>query len=111
MTSSIESIYKNKNSSRDDRSTPAAEPAAEINLARHVSPGVAHELNNILTIVQGYAERLMMKYPNDAALQPQLKSISDAARRAALIIRDCTPQIYTTPSSLTPPTEPEPTAA
>lgn len=108
MTSTSDTtIYKNKRSSHDD----ASEPAAEINLARHVSPGVAHELNNILTIVQGYAERLMMKHPNDAVLQPQLKSISDAARRAAVIIRDCTPQIYTTPSGPVSPTDHEPAAA
>lgn len=85
-------------------STPPFDPA------KHISPVIAHELNNILTIVQGYADRLIMKYPDDTALQPQLKLITEAARRAAIIIRDATPQNPAT-SRQTPPPEPEPAAA
>jgi C4-dicarboxylate-specific signal transduction histidine kinase len=106
MTSTFDTTYKKRASSREEH-----EPAPEFNPAKHVSPNIAHELNNILTIVQGYADRLIMKHPGDATLQTQLKSISDAARRAATIIRDATPQIYTTPAHRTPPPEPEPAAA
>jgi light-regulated signal transduction histidine kinase (bacteriophytochrome) len=105
MTSSFEPVYKKTDS------THAQEPAAEFDPAKHVSPVVAHELNNILTIVQGYADRLIMKHPNDATLQAQLKSISDAARRAATIIRDASPQIYVSPARQTTPSVPEPAAA
>jgi hypothetical protein len=48
-----------------------------------------------------------VKYPNDSALQPQLKLISEAARRAAIIIRDATPQNVET-ARQNPSTEPEP---
>lgn len=109
MTTTFDTTYKKKASSSHGAARP--EPAPEFDPARHVSPGIAHELNNILTIVQGYADRLIMKNPGDAPLQTQLKSISDAARRAAAIIREATPQIYTTPAHRTPPPEPEPAAA
>jgi len=52
---------------------------------------MAHELNNILTIVQGYAERLMLKYPDDVPLQMNLKLIAESARRAGKIIREASP--------------------
>ncbi|MGH7951150.1 MAG: histidine kinase dimerization/phospho-acceptor domain-containing protein [Limisphaerales bacterium] len=58
---------------------------------RHISPVIAHELNNILTIIQGYADRLLFKHGDDQALQPHLKVISEASRRAATIVREATP--------------------
>jgi nitrogen-specific signal transduction histidine kinase len=65
--------------------TPKPEPAEHIPLA------VAHELNNIITIIRGYADRLLSKHNQDPALEPHLKLISDAARRAGLIVRDAMP--------------------
>ena len=59
--------------------------------ARHISPVVAHELNNIIAIIQGYADRLRSKHGENPALEPQLKLISDAAKRAAAIIHDSMP--------------------
>ena len=108
MTSSLDSIYKKMASSLEANSVPSREPVV-FDPARHVSPVIAHELNNILTIVQGYADRLITKYPDDSFLQPQLKHITEAARRAAAIIRDATPQESTL--QVQPPTEPEPAAA
>jgi hypothetical protein len=58
---------------------------------RHMAPAVAHELNNILTIVQGYADRLLLHHGGDPALMPHLKQISEAARRAAGVVRKATP--------------------
>ncbi len=55
---------------------------------RHISLTLAHELNNILTVVQGHADRLFAKHREDAALAPSLKSISDAAHRAAELVRN-----------------------
>lgn len=67
------------------------ESGAPFDPERHVSPLIAHELNNILAIVQGYADRLILKYAEDKALHSQLKMITEAARRAAAIIRYATP--------------------
>jgi len=49
---------------------------------------VAHELNNVLTIIQGYADRLLIKHKDNPALQPQLQLISQSARRASALVRD-----------------------
>jgi hypothetical protein len=56
--------------------------------ARHISPAVAHELNNILTVVQGFSDCLLLQHGEDAELQPQLKRISEASRRATAIVRE-----------------------
>lgn len=88
MSSSLDSIYK--------KMASALEPGGAGNLreqTRHISPVVAHELNNILTVVQGYADRLLVKHQADATLQPHLKLISEAAKRATTIVREATPQI------------------
>jgi signal transduction histidine kinase len=59
--------------------------------SRHISPVVAHELNNVLTIVQGYADCLLVKRQADATLQPHLKLISEATKRATAIVREAAP--------------------
>ncbi len=65
--------------------------------ARHISHNVAHELNNVITVIQGYADQLLLKHREDPELQPQLKLISKAAGRAADIIRDAlSPALPTT---------------
>lgn len=86
-----------------------SESGAPFDPVRHVSPVIAHELNNILAIVQGYADRLILKYGNDTALHAQLKMITEAARRAATIIRDATPPAAAQGNSTVPNTKPEPT--
>jgi signal transduction histidine kinase len=75
---------------------PALEPNALAQL-RHETPQpdpqsqigreVAHELNNILTIIQGYSDRLILKNPGNAALLHDLQLISDNSRRAVAVIR------------------------
>ncbi len=67
------------------------ETAQKFDSARHISPGVAHELNNIILIIQDYADRLRIKHGDNPALEPQLKLISEATRRAAAIIHDAMP--------------------
>lgn len=69
------------------------ETAQQLDAARHISPNVAHELNNILTVVQGYSDCLLFKHREDAALQAHLKMISDASRRASAIIREAMPKM------------------
>lgn len=54
---------------------------------RHISISLAHELNNVLAVVQGHSERLFVKHQEDAALAPSLQKIANAARRAAELVR------------------------
>ena len=60
MSSSLDSIYKKMALSRESGSEGHAYEA-QLDAARHISPGVAHELNNMLTIIQGYADRLLIR--------------------------------------------------
>ncbi len=90
--SSYEPIYKKMSPTPGQGGDGSAdETAKKYDPARHVAPIVAHELNNILTIVQGYAERLLLRHSDDPALMPQLKVISEASKRAAAVVRAATP--------------------
>lgn len=111
MTSSLDSMCKNMNLISDERVARLSELAPDFDPEKFVSPGVAHELNNILAIVQGYADRLLLKYPDDDALKSQLKMITEAARRAALIIRDATPIAAGKPPRKIPAAQAEPSVA
>ncbi|HXE43518.1 MAG TPA: histidine kinase dimerization/phospho-acceptor domain-containing protein, partial [Candidatus Baltobacteraceae bacterium] len=88
--SSFDSIYKKLTSSLEQGGAGHAHKT-EFDPARHIAPVVAHELNNILTIIQGYADRLLLKHGKDVALEPHLKLISEAARRATTIVRSSVP--------------------
>jgi PAS domain S-box-containing protein len=52
-----------------------------------LAAGVAHDFNNILTVIQGYSECLLSRVQGDSGTQNALKQISDAARRAAALTR------------------------
>jgi two-component system, cell cycle sensor histidine kinase and response regulator CckA len=52
-----------------------------------LAAGVAHDFNNILTIMQGHADRLLARYDGDATVTEPLKQISDAAKRGASLTR------------------------
>ena len=67
------------------------ETTAHFDPTRHVAPHVAHELNNLLTVVQGYSERLLLRHHDDPALAPHLRLISEASKRAAAVVREATP--------------------
>jgi His Kinase A (phospho-acceptor) domain len=79
------------------------EPAGIFDPACHISPVVAHELNNIVAFIHSYADRLRSKRDENPALEPQLKLISEAARRAAAIIHDA---MSPTPSPAIQPNSP-----
>ena len=74
-----------------NKTVSTLEPSQTFDPTRHIAPNVAHELNNILTIVQGYADRLLLRNATNANLMPDLKLISEAARRAATVIRNAKP--------------------
>jgi PAS domain S-box-containing protein len=52
-----------------------------------LAAGVAHDFNNILTVIQGYADLLKARYDGDKELTGPLKQISDASRRASALTR------------------------
>jgi PAS domain S-box-containing protein len=52
-----------------------------------LAAGVAHDFNNILTVIQGYADCLLARDHQDSTTAKALKQISDAARRAAALTR------------------------
>jgi signal transduction histidine kinase len=91
--SSLDNIYQ--------KMVPALEPASLASLhhepphqepPRQIGREVAHELNNILTIIQGYAERMILKHGDNPALRPELQLISDNARRAVSVVRQAAPR-------------------
>jgi signal transduction histidine kinase/CheY-like chemotaxis protein len=52
-----------------------------------LAAGVAHDFNNILTVIQGYADHLQSRFDGDPALTNPLKQITNASRRAAALTR------------------------
>jgi signal transduction histidine kinase len=91
MSTSFDSIYKKLASSLEQGGNGQL-PEPRIDPARQISPVVAHELNNIITIIMGYGERLLLKHgAQDPAMEAHLKLIVEASRRAATIVRDATP--------------------
>ena len=71
---------------------PTIEPAVLGQPTRQMRREVAHDLNNILTVIQGYAERMIMKHGDNPALRPDLQLITDNAKRAALVVRQAAPR-------------------
>jgi len=49
--------------------------------------GVAHDFNNILTVILGYSELALMKNVTDTTLREQLESIYGAGKKAAGLVR------------------------
>jgi PAS domain S-box-containing protein len=52
-----------------------------------LAAGVAHDFNNILTVIQGHAEMLQLKSDSDSPQAKSLEQISRATTRAATLIR------------------------
>jgi nitrogen-specific signal transduction histidine kinase/CheY-like chemotaxis protein len=50
--------------------------------------GVAHDLNNVLGVLVGYSELLLMDIPEDSPLRPHVANILEAGQRGAAIIQD-----------------------
>ena len=86
--SSLDNIYM--------KMAPTLEPAVLAHLhheqpnadsEKQIGRDVAHELNNILTIIRGYADRMILKHGENLALRPELQLICDSARRAESVVR------------------------
>jgi signal transduction histidine kinase len=83
------------------KTAPAAAPSPlaavqseppPLGLENQIGREVAHDLNNILTIIQGYADRIILKHGENLALRSDLQLISDNARRAVTVIRQARPR-------------------
>jgi CheY-like chemotaxis protein len=61
--------------------------AQKLESVGQLAAGVAHDFNNILTVIQGYADCLLAQSPREPTTARALKQISDAARRAAALTR------------------------
>ena len=89
--SSLENIYL--------KMSPALEPATLASLhqetphsdtQKQVGSEVAHELNNILTIIRGYADRMLIKHGENPTLRPDLLLIAENVKRAESLVRHST---------------------
>jgi signal transduction histidine kinase len=106
--SSMENIYRKMAESAAGAGA-SHETAPKFDTARHIPPVVAHELNNIIAVIRGYADRLLVKHSQDPALEPHLKLISDAAKRAGTIVHEAMPP-HPSPTRLNPPPSQQPKA-
>jgi nitrogen-specific signal transduction histidine kinase len=107
--SSLENIYK-KMAEASAGADALHETTRKSDPTPHVSPAVAHELNNIIAIIRGYADRLLFKHGENPALEPHLKLISEAAKRAAIIVHDAMPRNPSPAVRQNPPPSQPPTA-
>ena len=79
--------------------SPALEPTTLASLhseaphpdtQKQVGREVAHELNNIFTIIRGYADRMLIKHGENPALRPELLLIAENVKRAESLVRHST---------------------
>jgi len=61
--------------------------AQKMECVGQLAAGVAHDINNVLTVVQGHAGLLLARTPADSDSAKSLKQISSAAERAARFIK------------------------
>jgi PAS domain S-box-containing protein len=61
--------------------------AQKMEIVGHLSGGLAHDFNNVLTVIQGHTGLLLTRPDLDAEVQAELKQVSLAAKRASDLTR------------------------
>ena len=64
--------------------------APQTDAQKQVGREVAHELNNIFTIIRGYADRMLLKHGENPTLRPELLLIAENVKRAESLVRHST---------------------
>jgi len=59
--------------------------AEKLDLTRHLSGGIAHVINNMMTVVLGHAELLRVEAPPDSLARGSLDAITSAAYRVSTL--------------------------
>ena len=61
--------------------------AQKLEAIGHLAGGVAHDFNNILMVIQGYADMLLAEAPDGGTTRSDLREIQEAARRGSDLTR------------------------
>jgi PAS domain S-box-containing protein len=61
--------------------------AQKLDAVGHLAGGLAHDFNNVLTVIRGYTELLRADLPTDASCQADLANMEQAVDRASTVTR------------------------
>ncbi len=88
--SSLENIYSKLSPNMEPTAFASLHHEPHADSPHQVGREVAHELNNIFTIIRGYSERMLLKHGDNPALRPDLQLIADNIKRAESLVRQST---------------------
>ena len=89
--SSLDNLYLKMSPSLEPASLAGLQhDASHSDSQKQIGRDVAHELNNIFTIIRGYSERLLIRHGENPALRPELLLIAENMKRAESLVRHST---------------------